>query len=76
MLGVVLDEPKSVFNILSKKFPDYENRQQIDMASEVFISLKDKKNLIVEARYGSWKGLCIPCPGYTALVKSLMRKSS
>ena len=48
-----MDEPEFVFNILSKKFPDYENRpQQIDMANEVFISLKDKKNIIVEAGTG------------------------
>ena len=49
--GVVLDELESVFNILSKKFPDYENRpQQIEMASEVFRCLKNKKNLIEDVK--------------------------
>jgi ATP-dependent DNA helicase DinG len=68
MLGVVLDELKSVFNILSKKFPDYENRQQqIEMTSEVFGSLKDKKNLIVEATTGVGKSFVYLIPAILLL---------
>ncbi len=70
MLGVVLDELESIFNIniLSKKFPDYENRpQQIDIASEVFVFLKDKKNIIVEANTGVGKSFAYLVPAILLL---------
>lgn len=63
-----MDELKSAFNILSKKFPDYENRpQQIDMASEVFGSLKDKNNLIGEAGTGVEKSFAYLVPAILPL---------
>jgi ATP-dependent DNA helicase DinG len=58
-----LNELESIFNIISKKFPDYENRpQQIDMASEVFRCLRNKKNLIVEAGTGVGKSFAYLVP--------------
>lgn len=58
-----MNELESIFNIISKKFPDYENRpQQIDMASEVFRCLRNKKNLIVEAGTGVGKSFAYLVP--------------
>ncbi|MEW6417546.1 MAG: helicase C-terminal domain-containing protein [Nitrospirota bacterium] len=68
-----LNEMESIFNILSKKFPDYEKRQQqIDMASEVFRSLKDKKNLIVEAGTGVGKSFAYLIPAILSKKKTIV----
>ncbi len=48
-----MNELVDTFNILKKKFPNYENRpQQIEMAGEVFDCLKGKERLLVEAGTG------------------------
>ncbi len=63
----------STFNILSKKFPDYENRpQQIEMANEVYTCLKDRKNFIVEAGTGVGKSFAYLVPAILSKKKTIV----
>jgi len=67
----------SIFNILAKKFPGYENRpQQIEMAEEVFTCLKDKKNLIVEAGTGVGKSFAYLIPAILSNTKTIVSTAS
>ncbi|HCC69292.1 MAG TPA: hypothetical protein DEP99_05335 [Nitrospiraceae bacterium] len=58
-----LNELRSTFNILRKKFPDYEERpQQFEMAEAVFACLKDKKRLLIEGGTGVGKSFAYLIP--------------
>jgi hypothetical protein len=70
---ICLDEMVSTFNILSKKFPDYENRpQQIEMANEVYTCLKDRKNFIVKAGTGVGKSFAYLVPAILLKKKTIV----
>ena len=68
-----MNELVSAFNVLKKRFPNYEDRpQQLEMAGEVFGCLKDKKNLIVEAGTGVGKSFAYLIPAILSNKKTVV----
>ncbi len=72
-----MNELVDTFNILKKKFPNYENRpQQIEMAGEVFDCLKGKERLLVEAGTGVGKSFAYLVPAILTNQKTIVSTAS
>ncbi|MEW6213703.1 MAG: helicase C-terminal domain-containing protein [Nitrospirota bacterium] len=68
-----MNELESIFDILSKKLPDYETRpQQLEMANKVYACLKEGKNLIVEAGTGVGKSFAYLIPAILLKKKTVV----
>lgn len=68
-----MNDLKSAFSILKKKFPSYESRsQQMKMAEEVFACLKDKKRLLIEAGTGVGKSFAYLIPAILSGNKTIV----
>ncbi len=68
---------KSAFNILKDQFPDYEHRpQQIEMAEEVFVCLRNKKRLLIEAGTGVGKSFAYLIPAILSDKKTIVSTAS
>ena len=68
-----LDDLASVFDILKKSLPGYEDRpQQIHMAGEAFACLREKKRLIVEAGTGVGKSFAYLIPAILSKKKTIV----
>ena len=67
----------STFNLLRKKFPGYEGRpQQIEMATEVFRCLNDKKRILIEAGTGVGKSFAYLIPAILSEEKTIISTAS
>ncbi len=72
-----LKELRSIFNILKKDFPGYEDRpQQSEMAEEVFACLKDKERLLIEAGTGVGKTFAYLIPAILSKEKTIISTAS
>ncbi len=72
-----MNELTAAFNLLKKSLPDYEDRpQQLEMAAKVFLSLRDKKNLIVEAGTGVGKSFAYLIPAILSNEKTIVSTAS
>ncbi len=68
---------KTVFNILKKSFPDYEDRpQQVEMAEAVFDCLKKNSRLLVEAGTGVGKSFAYLIPAILSNEKTIVATAS
>ncbi|MEF9426558.1 MAG: hypothetical protein L0956_05060 [Candidatus Mariimomonas ferrooxydans] len=72
-----MNELVDTFNILKKKFHDYENRpRQIEISGEVFDCPKGKKRLLVEAGTGAGKSFAYLVPAILTNQKTIVSTAS
>ncbi|MBE9547350.1 MAG: hypothetical protein IMF10_07640 [Proteobacteria bacterium] len=72
-----LKELSSSFDILKKKFPDYEDRpEQREMAGEILRCLKGKNNLLIEAGTGVGKSFAYLIPAVLSREKTIVSTAS
>ncbi len=72
-----MNDLASAFKILKQKFPDYEDRpQQFEMAEEVFASLCNNNNLIVEGGTGVGKSFAYLIPAILSNEKTVVSTAS
>ncbi|MEW6002514.1 MAG: helicase C-terminal domain-containing protein [Nitrospirota bacterium] len=76
-LKVEIDDIALVFNILEKRLPNYESReQQIKMANAVWDCLQKKKRLLVEAGTGVGKSFAYLIPAILSKEKTIVSTAS